>query len=270
MDEICKNCEANKLGTYCHRCGEKTLDKDDFLVRQYVGSFVSSLTNLDSKFYRTLKAFIGQPGRLSADYFRGLRKPFLSPIQIFLIVTVLFFIFAPEFDVFYIPAKWLFANIGLENSGFINHLATEKMAKLGLSQNELFLKYDVSVKNYAKAFLFLAIPCLALGSFLSRPKTAPQFGKHMIFATYNLSFFIVWMLLLLYISFKVPNNWTPDWLMRIISLSGVYIYFLLANKRTWADSWPRAALSGFLQLFVIALFILTYRTGISIATLLML
>ena len=267
MDGVCKNCETNIVGIYCHDCGEKVLFKEDFHVSRYIGGFFSSLTNLDSKFYRALKAFLGRPGQLSADYFRGLRKPFLSPIQIFLIVTVVFFIFAPDFDVFYIPAKQFFLYMASENPSLANHLAMEKMAELSLSRNELSLKYDVSVKNYAKAFLFLGIPFLALGSYLSRPKTVPQFGKHMIFATYNFSFFILWFFGLLYISFKLPNDWTPDSLMRIVSFGGGYIYFVLANRGTWSDSWPRALFAGLLQLFIVALFLLTYRSGISIATL---
>jgi len=267
MDARCKNCDTVILGVFCHRCGEKVLVKEDFHVSRYIGGFISSLTNLDSKFYRTLKAFLGRPGQLSGDYLRGLRKPFLSPIQIFLILTVIFFVFAPDFDIFYIPSKQFFLYMASENPSLANHLAMEKMAELSLSRNELSLKYDVSVKYYAKAFLFLGIPFLALGSYLSRPKTVPQFGKHMIFATYNFSFFILWFFVLLYISFKIPNDWTPDSLMRILSLGGGYTYFVLANHRTWADSWLRAFFSGFLQLFIMTLFVLAYRSGISIATL---
>jgi len=270
MDRLCKNCNSDIVGIYCHNCGEKLLFKEDFHVRRYIGGFFTSLTNVDSKFYRTVRAFIGRPGRLSADYLDGLRKPYLSPIQIFLIVTVIFFVFTPDFDVFYVPAKWFILNMTSENSSFVNLLAMEKMAELGLNRNELSLKYDVAVKNHAKAFLFLAIPFLAFGSYLSRPKNVPQFGKHMIFATYNLSFFILWFLILLSIAFKLPNNWTPDWFMRLLSFGGVYIYFVLANRYTWTDGWPRAVFSGFLQLFIMLLFLMAYRSGISIITLFML
>lgn len=268
MDGICKNCSANIVGIYCHDCGEKVLSEADFHVSRYIGSFFSSFTNLDSKFYRTLKAFLSQPGRLSHDYFRGLRKPFFSPIQIFLIVTVIFFVFAPKFDLFYIPAEWFFLNMASENSNFVNLLAMDKMTELGLGRDELALKYDVSVKNNSRAFLFLAIPFLAFGSFLSRPKTVPQFGKHMIFATYNLSFLILWSFSLLIIAFRLPNSWTPDWLMRMLLLAGLLLYFVLATRRTWQDSWLRAVFSGLLQLLMLIIFIVIYRSAISLATLL--
>lgn len=268
MDGICKNCSTNIVGIYCHDCGEKVLSEADFHVSRYIGSFFSSFTNLDSKLYRTLKAFLTQPGQLAGDYLRGLRKPFFSPIQIFLIVTVIFFVFAPTFDIFYIPAKWFFANMTTENSSFVNLLAMDKMADLGLNRDELALKYDVSVKNNSKAFLFLAIPFLAFGSFLSRPKTVPQFGKHMIFATYNLSFLILWSFSLLTIAFKLPNSWTPDGLMRMLLLGGLFLYFVLATRRTWEESWLGAVFSGLLQLLMLILFLMIYRSGISLATLL--
>lgn len=266
MDGVCKNCGVEIVGVYCHDCGEKLLVPEDFHVSRYIGGFFSSLTNVNSKFYRTAKGFLTQPGKLSADYLSGLRKPFLSPIQIFIIVTVLFFVFAPDFDLFYVPAKWFFSNMGAD-AGFVGQLAMDKMAELGLSHAELSLKYDVTVKNYAKAFLFLAIPVLAFGSYLSRPKAVPQFGKHMIFATYNLSFFILWFFALLSIAFKLPTEWTPDWFMTPLGLCGACLYFILANRRSWADSWPRAVFSGVWQLFVLIAFLMAYRSGISIAAL---
>ncbi|MDB2438410.1 DUF3667 domain-containing protein [Hellea sp.] len=267
MGRTCKNCSTDIAGVYCHDCGEKVLSDEDFHVTRYIGGFFSGLTNLDSKIYRTLKAFLIRPGQLSADYLSGIRKPFLSPVQIFLIVTVIFFVFAPVFDIFYIPAKWFFANMTSENSNYVNVLAMERMADLDLSRNELAIKYDVSVKNNSRAFLFLAIPFLALGSYLSRPKAVPQFGKHMIFSTYNLSFLILWTFALLTIAFKLPNTWTPDSLMRSLLFGGIFLYLVLATRRTWADNWPRAVFSGALQLVIFFLFFLAYRSGISLATL---
>ncbi len=267
MDGLCKNCSANISGTYCQNCGEKVVAPEDFYISRYISSFVSGLTNVDTKFYRTLGAFVKRPGQLSRDYFAGLRKPYLSPIQTFLIVTVVFFVFAPDFDIFYIPAKWFFAGLTADSPYLANHLAMEKMTALDLSRAELALKYDVTVRNHSKAFLFLGIPFLALGSYLSRPKTVPQIGKHLIFATHNLSFFTLWFFILLFIAFKVPQDLTPDWFMRILSFGGCYVYFALANRRTWNDSWPRAWFAGFLQMSALFVFIYVYRSGISFATL---
>ena len=83
MDARCKNCDTVIFGVFCHRCGEKVLVKEDFHVSRYIGGFIFSLTNLDSKFYRTLKAFLGQPGQLSGDYLRGLENHFFRPYKFF-------------------------------------------------------------------------------------------------------------------------------------------------------------------------------------------
>jgi len=253
-------------GLYCHECGEKILVKEDFYISRYISGFISTLTNLDSKFYTTFKAFLGRPGQLSADYLNGRRKPYLTPIQIFLIATILFFVFIQDFDIFYVPAKWFFSYMATENPKFVNQLAMDKMAELGVSRSDLALRYDLSVNNYAKVFLFIAIPFLALGSYLSRPRAVPQFGKHMIFATHNLAFIVFWFFCLLSVAFQLPD-WTPKWLMMSLGFGGEYIYFVLANRRTWNDSWFRALVSGFLQLFILTVFLMAYRSGISYATL---
>lgn len=267
MNGLCKNCSANISGIYCQACGEKVVAPEDFYISRYISGFVSGLTNVDTKFYRTLGAFLKRPGQLSRDYFAGLRKPYLSPIQIFLIVTVIYFVFAPDFDIFYIPAKWFFAGLATESPNLANQLAMDKMAVLDLNRAELALKYDVTVKNHSKAFLFLGIPFLALGSYLSRPKAVPQFGKHLIYATHNLSFTTLWFFVLLFIAFKVPQDLSPDWLMQILSFGGCYVYFVFANRRAWNDNWRRAWFAGFLQMFALFLFILIYRSAISFVTL---
>lgn len=266
MSENCLNCGAERKDIFCPVCGEKKLSAEDFEISRLAGGFFTSLTNIDTKFFRTVRNFVGRPGQLSFDYFRGLRKPYLTPIQIFLVVSVLFFIFIRDFDLFYVPAKWFFQSLADNALSLENRLAMEKMAELELTRNELALKYDVTVSNYAKAFLFLTIPFLALGSYLSRPKAVPQFGKHMIFATHNLSFSILWFLVLLSVAFNLPD-WTPRWLMMTLGFGGELIYFVLANRRAWGDSWLRAVFSGIFQLIVLTVFIGLYRSGISFGTL---
>lgn len=266
MSHRCINCSTDHDGVFCPACGEKILTVKDFRVGKYFGSFFTSLTNLDTKFYRTAKAFFLRPGQLSRDSIVGLRKPYLTPIQIFLIVSILFFVFIRDFDIFYVPAKWFFEFLPADSDTFLNRLTMDKMAELDLTRTELALKYDVTVSNYAKAFLFLIVPALALASFLCRPKTVPEFGKHLIFATHNLSFAIFWFLILLSIAFQLPD-WTPRWLMMSLGFGGEYLYFVLANRRTWDDGWLRAIWSGFLQLLIMTMFLAFYRGAVSYVTL---
>lgn len=270
MKSYCKNCQTELVGTYCHDCSEKVLTDKDFEVLPLLGRFFANATNVNSKLIKSMGSLIFRPGALSAHNIAGIRKPYLSPIQIFLISGILYFVLTREFDVFYMPSKMFFLNLADNAAGLPNSIVLDKMIDLDLTRRELALKYDVNVGNYAKAFLFLLIPMLAIGSYMTRFKTVPQLGKHLIFAVHNFSFIILWFTLLLLIAFQLPNSWTPDWLMRNIVFFGALIYFVRANCRTWGDRLPRAVFTGFIQILILCVAMFFYRSVISFATLILL
>ena len=51
--------------------------------------------HLDSKIFLSLRTLITKPGQLTAEYFRGRRKPYMAPLQLFLVCNFLFFILQP-------------------------------------------------------------------------------------------------------------------------------------------------------------------------------
>jgi hypothetical protein len=48
---------------------------------------VHEVFDLDGKLARTLQVVLTQPGRLAADYVAGRRKPFVSPLRLYLITS---------------------------------------------------------------------------------------------------------------------------------------------------------------------------------------
>ncbi|MBK7146967.1 MAG: DUF3667 domain-containing protein [Xanthomonadales bacterium] len=49
-------------------------------------------TSLDSRFWRSMRALVLQPGRLSAEYLAGRRQTCMPPITVFLLVNLPFFL----------------------------------------------------------------------------------------------------------------------------------------------------------------------------------
>ncbi len=87
----CENCGAELKGPYCYRCGQPTR------------SFISALPGLireiatdtlyyDSRMWRTLKALLLSPGRLSDEYVNGRRARYTPPIRVYLVSSVLVFL----------------------------------------------------------------------------------------------------------------------------------------------------------------------------------
>lgn len=95
----CANCGAALLGDHCYACGQQTKG----LVRHFssiIGDFMDSVFELDSRILRTLGPLLFNPGFLSLEYFEGRRVRYVSPVRLFVFLS-LFAFFAAQlrFDV---------------------------------------------------------------------------------------------------------------------------------------------------------------------------
>lgn len=91
--EACLNCGTKLQGPFCHYCGQpdkRLLRFFPVLVREFFEDFLE----LDTRFSRTMKPLLFQPGRLTRDYLDGRRYRYTPPIRLFIFSSMLFFILA--------------------------------------------------------------------------------------------------------------------------------------------------------------------------------
>lgn len=105
MGESCANCGAALTGRYCAACGQKRFVEADRRFGHLLRQLVHAATDLDGRFWGSLRALLFRPGLLSRDYIAGRRKRWMSPIALFLLVNLVYFFFAPESD-FARPFEW--------------------------------------------------------------------------------------------------------------------------------------------------------------------
>jgi|GEM_PF-3953806 len=91
----CPTCGASVDARYCGRCGERMLEPRDHSLAAFLGEAFSTLTTLGNRFWRTLRG-IPRPGFLTAEYMAGRRRPYLGPLQLFLVFGVVFFVASPR------------------------------------------------------------------------------------------------------------------------------------------------------------------------------
>ncbi len=181
--KTCINCKAVLHGDYCHVCGEKVVSPTDFSFIKLAEQTVDVFTHLDSKLFKSFKLLLFKPGLLSTIYVEGLRKPFMKPVQIFILVNVLFFILLSDVDIFRKPSSWWFdvtSDMGLN----IKAIAERKATELSRPINEIALLYEQKSKSIAKAIVLIFIPLLGLIFSVIFARKKMQIGKHLIFATH--------------------------------------------------------------------------------------
>lgn len=82
----CANCGADRLGEYCHDCGQHYLEgrlSGRLLWREFAQRFLK----LERGLGRTMVGLTRSPGRVARDYISGRRRTYVNPISYFLIGT---------------------------------------------------------------------------------------------------------------------------------------------------------------------------------------
>ena len=89
----CQNCGAPLLGPHCYRCGQPVTG----LVRHFtsiIGDFFDTVLNIDARVFRTLWPLFAKPGYLSCEYFAGRRVRYVSPVRLFVFLSIVTFFVA--------------------------------------------------------------------------------------------------------------------------------------------------------------------------------
>ena len=259
----CANC-GNKLeGSFCHHCGEKVISEKDFSLFTIFKNAVDSFVNLDGKIFKTAISLFSKPGFLVKEYIEGRRVPYMKPFQVFIWCNVIFFFFLGTFDIFLIPSKWFF---GYYSQGHIQELVTEISNKKGITVDELAFLYDQAVTTNSKLFIILIAPILAFSTYFFAKGPEKQYGKHLIFALYLLSFFLV----LTVISSAIIRNIPFHFPNAIVNSSVVLIFIFYIYKSLQQFLTQNIILRIWNTIVVSLVFIaleLSYRYFISYTTL---
>ena len=86
----CPTCQHQYLNDYCNNCGEKIFHEHDLSLPHLLEDAVDKFTHLDLKIPRSI-ALLFRPGYLTQTFLTGVRKPYSNPVQLFIIVNVIFF-----------------------------------------------------------------------------------------------------------------------------------------------------------------------------------
>lgn len=87
----CLNCgyKFNQDENYCPECGQENNDKTK-AFRYFFKDFIDDVIQIDNRFYRSIRPFLFSPGKLSNAYISGQRKKYVTPIRLYLILSILY------------------------------------------------------------------------------------------------------------------------------------------------------------------------------------
>lgn len=86
----CLNCGADLHGAFCGACGQRSVPADP-TVSELAGDAWQELSGYDGRVAETFRGLL-RPGRLTIDYIEGRRARYLSPVRLYLTVSVIYFV----------------------------------------------------------------------------------------------------------------------------------------------------------------------------------
>lgn len=97
MESTCLNCDAPLAGEYCEycaNCGQRKTHRNP-TFREFLGEAFRELFEWDGKIPATLRALLARPGLLTEDFLAGRRARWISPLRVYLICSVSYFLVDP-------------------------------------------------------------------------------------------------------------------------------------------------------------------------------
>lgn len=202
-DLACPTCGATIDARFCPQCGEQRLVAHDFSWRHYLDELFDVFTHLDSKILRSVWLLVTRPGLLSVDYLRGRRVRLVSPLRLFVFVSIVYFISLTllhaipftttqnfQFGTFATPlATQLQGNDFY--AGYASRQVAKKLRRDGIPYALLEQRYDEKTAVYSKTLLFTLIPVIALlfGTLFLRKRRF--IAEHLVIATHFWAFTLV-------------------------------------------------------------------------------
>ncbi len=267
----CLNCGRAAEGNFCAHCGQEIKDHT-VALRPLLADLLAEIASWDSKLLRTMTALVFRPGFLTNEYNAGRRVPYLSPLKLYLTISVLFFLVlswkAPL-------SQWIMVNPGgVSQSAHTGKAASPEfhtLAEYAAYQKTLpppkqdgllarlmvqrLLKAQHSPQGFARALLddipkmmFLLLPLFAVSLKLLYLRTKRLYVEHLIFLLHVHAFAFLALTLLLLAH--------PDWLIGVVCLA-LLAYIAAALRVVYKQSWPKTLLKfsllGFGYLFLLSL-----------------
>lgn len=95
----CLNCEQpiSDRDKFCSNCGQVN-DTSPLSLKQYFSEYLAGFFSFDNRFLKTLFPLLFKPGKVTKEYVEGKRMRYVNPFQLYLHVTIVFFLILGVFN----------------------------------------------------------------------------------------------------------------------------------------------------------------------------
>lgn len=270
----CPGCMTVLASRFCPRCGEAPVPKRELTLRRVLHMAWNEATSLDARTLRSIAKLLRHPGELTLAWTHGLRKPFIAPFQLFLLMNVLFFatqsltgenVFSSTLDSHLHHQDW---------SELTQSLVARHLAGAHTTLDAFAPLFDQAVVLNAKSLILVMVLPFSLLLPLAFLRERRPFVTHVTFGLHLYAFLlVVFSVALVAAKLSAALGWggldTPhvDTVLTLANLAACATYIAVAIGPVYgASSAARIVKALFLALAVGAI-VLAYRFALLLITL---
>lgn len=238
----CANCTTELSGSYCSACGQRDLDfKKDW--RGLVGEYAASFLNIDGKVPRGIFQLLFLPGRMTNEFLAGKRTNQMPPLRLYLLASLLFFLWSSSQDVASIQAPTA-EEISIAQAELPEGSTDSKLAAMMQEKFSNPDAFKTSFNTWLPRVFLLGVPCLALATLIVFRKKEFVYLEHIVISMHLQTFLLLWIFLVGIGSNLVGLIDSPSggyfW---NVFIWWIQIYPIFALRKVFDLSWMRAILS---------------------------
>jgi len=212
----CRNCQTPLADAFCPSCGQRDIDLEQSTIK-LVSDVLKEIFDVDGRVMRTVRALFRQPGLLTSEFLAGRRRSYTSPIRLYLLISVSFFVLI----------AWL------AREGVL------LMPEAGLQQD--IARQARFMSDALPRLMFVLLPVFALLLKIVFP--GRLLFDHIIFAIHLHSAAYIALALMLPLEQIANEHWLPM-LVQVVLLGYFLGYFVISIRRVYQANWTVAAIKS--------------------------
>ena len=241
VDSVCPSCSAPATGRYCAQCGERFLWPRDVELRHFLSEHVAhELLEFDGTLPRTLRVLLTQPGQLALEYIAGRRKPYVSPLRLYMVMFLLHVfllnVLAPQLLTMPELARMF------DPSGFLVRLMVSRgsIDWSGSQPNEHFMERVHWIGEALTLVVFLGVAAI-LSLLLMRLRR--HYLEHLSLALSVSAFYLLLCVagdVVAFLFWHQEMQLAAYQIGSLIATTALPLYWCLSVRRFYRTGWPAA------------------------------
>ncbi len=274
MEWTCPTCNKPVTTRFCPTCGESPVSPREHTLRGLAERLFQAFTSIDTKTARSVWALVRRPGELTVSWMKGVRRVYVAPITLFLLINVLFFavqsltgetVFSSPLDSHLHHQDW---------SAYANSMVERKLESTGLSLDALAADFDRAVVTHAKSLIILMTVPFALLLPVIFLRARRPFMTHVVFSLHLYAFLLLLFCIALlaasasaWLGLGGLDTAKVDNALSVFNLAACGLYLYLSVGAVYETAGARRVIQTILLTMTVAFIVVGYRFLLFLITL---